>query len=106
MSFGSFMISCAQAPRRPGVTRGQAAPPFVDLLDVDGVVDVHVLEQVEKEERDVRVRARRDVGHRRHTGNAGVQLTEVEISSLLSNFMYGLRFGLNTRGWPPSHESK
>ena len=35
---------------RPDVDGGELPPALVDLLDVDGVVDVHELEQVEQEQ--------------------------------------------------------
>ena len=64
---------------RPDVDGGELAPALVDLLDVDGVLDVHELEQVEQEERHVGVRPGGDVGHRRDPGDARVELAEVDV---------------------------
>ena len=59
-----------------------ARPAPVDVLDVDLVVDVHVLEQVEEEQRHVGVGAGADVGHRADPAQARVQLTEVELAAV------------------------
>jgi hypothetical protein len=63
-SVGSFMISCAHTS-----TRGEIAPALVDLIDVDVIVDVHELEQMEQEQRDVGIGAGGHVRHRRRTRN-------------------------------------
>jgi hypothetical protein len=66
----------------PDVDAQVPGPAAVDVLDVDLVVDVHELEQVEEEERDVGVGAGRDVGHRRHAADAGVELAEVQLAGV------------------------
>ena len=63
----------------PDVHRGQFAPALVDLVDVDFVVDIHELQQMEQEQRDVGVGARGDIGHRRCPGDPRVQLAEVDL---------------------------
>ena len=57
-------------------------PAAVDVLDVDLVVDVHVLEHVEQEQRHVGVRAGGDVRHRGHAADARVDLPQVQLAAV------------------------
>ena len=55
-------------------------PPFVQLVDVDLVVDLHELEQVEQEQRHVAVGDGRHVRDARRSGHPGIQLTEPKVA--------------------------
>ena len=66
----------------PHVLRGQPLPAGVDLGHVDLVVDVEVLEQVEQEQRHVRVGAQGDVRDRRQAGHARVDLAQVDLTGV------------------------
>ena len=52
-------------------------PAVVDLLDVDGVLHVHELQEMEQEQRHVGVCARGHIRHGRGPGNARIDLTEI-----------------------------
>ena len=57
-------------------------PAAVDVADVDLVVDVHVLEQVEQEQRHVGVGAGGHVRHRRHAADPRVDLAQVDLAGV------------------------
>ena len=63
----------------PHVGPRELLPALVDLVDVQVEVDVHVLEDVEQEQRHVGVGARGDVGDRRRPADPRVELAQVDL---------------------------
>ncbi len=63
----------------PHIDGCEFAPALVDLVDVHLVVDVHELEEVEQEQRDVGVGPGGHVGDRRRPRDPRVELPEVDL---------------------------
>src|SRR6202008_1954779 len=62
---------------RPNVNGGKVTPPVVDLFDIHRVFHVHEFQEMEQEQRYVRVRARGHIRHRRSSGNTRIDFAEV-----------------------------